>query len=506
MRAAEKAAFSRGVSAEALMDQAGAGIARVVQHFFPCSHAPVARPRCIVFAGKGNNGGDALVAAAHLKKVGWQIEIRLAFPEDELGELPRKKLTTLRSVEATVPPAQSFTIAAITPVTIILDGLLGLGSKPPLRGPIKKFCREINRLRRENNAYVFAVDLPSGLDGDTGEADADCIVADFTLTVGAAKRGLLADNAINFVHRLEVVPLADLKLPERDETVACADSLRGILQRRQFEVHKNDFGRIGIVAGSRGLIGAAILCAEGALRAGAGLVRVLVLEDIYPIVAAAAPAEAMIQPVESYADLADDDSVAVWAVGPGLGQTRAKEILSFIERAKQPMVIDADALNILSTKTAVLKKVAGPRLLTPHPGEMKRLLSGADSPSSRSKKSNRVADQSRHEIALNFIRKFPVTLLLKGSRTIVAEKGKHISYNTTGNPGMATGGMGDVLTGVCAALLGQKLSPFEAARMASWICGRAAEIAIFNENESEQSLLPRDVLSNLGAAFNELQG
>jgi len=153
-------------------------------------------------------------------------------------------------------------------------------------------------------------------------------------------------------------------------------------------------------------------------------------------------------------------------------------------------VLDADGLNIVSEKTSLLRRCKGKRLLTPHPGEMKRLFPGEQ--------------QSRGKTATKFCDRFPVTLLLKGSRTIVAERGRPLSYNTTGNPGMATGGMGDVLTGVCAGLLGQGLSPYDAARVGAWLCGRAAEIAIFNGNQTEQSLLPRDVLNHLGDAFKLL--
>jgi NAD(P)H-hydrate epimerase len=177
-------------------------------------------------------------------------------------------------------------------------------------------------------------------------------------------------------------------------------------------------------------------------------------------------------------------------VGPGLGKSHASEILELVEKVKQPMVLDADGLNIVSEKTSVLRRCKGKRLLTPHPGEMKRLFPEEQ--------------PSRCKTATKFCDRFPVTLLLKGSRTIVAEHGRPLSYNTTGNPGMATGGMGDVLTGVCAGLLGQGLSLYDAARVGAWLCGRAAEIAIFNCNQSEQSLLPRDVLNHLGDAFKEL--
>jgi len=483
MRDVENTAFARGISAEALMNQAGAGIAQAVQQFFP-------RPGyCFVFSGKGNNGGDALVAAARLKRAGWHTDVHLSFPEPQCSDLLRKKITEFRDTPAVVATASAANAKGTPAATIILDGLLGLGSKPPLRDPILAACREINWLRREQGAYVFAVDQPTGLDGDTGETDRDCAIADFTVTIAATKRGLIADNATNFVGRLEVVPLSDLSLETADETVACTASLRGLLPRRQFNAHKNQFGRVGIVAGSRGFVGAASMCAWGALRGGAGLVEVFVPENIYEIVAAAAPFESMVKPVKSYRDLIEE-KIDVWGIGPGLGRDNASEIIELIQRAESPMVVDADALNAVSSNVSVLKNCRGPRLLTPHPGEMKRLA----------------GDQkiSRAELARKFTAEFPVTLLLKGSRTVVAESGKRISYNTTGNPGMATGGMGDILTGVCAALLAQKLSPFDAGRLGAWVCGRAAEIAIFNNGESQPSLLPRDVLTNLGRAFNEL--
>jgi NAD(P)H-hydrate epimerase len=374
----------------------------------------------------------------------------------------------------------------------VLDGLLGLGAHPPLREPIRSACREINSLGKEG-AWVFAIDLPSGLDGDSGATDDDCVVADFTITIGGAKSGLLADSAIDFVGRLEVVPLAELRsdgLPLLQPELAIPESLRGLLPRRKYSAYKNQFGRIGIVAGSRGFTGAAVMCSLGALRAGAGLVELFVPEEIYEIVAAAAAPEVMVKPVKSYVDLLDEP-IDVWAFGPGLGQSRADEIRALICDAPQPMVIDADGLNILAKEIGTLSNVRGPRLLTPHPGEMKRLF-----PNEK---------VSRAETATKFCAEYAVTLLLKGSRTIVGEAGRPLSFNTTGNPGMATGGMGDVLTGVCGALLGAKLAPYDAARLGAWLCGRAAELAIFNGDASEESLLPRDVIEGLGLAFIDLR-
>jgi NAD(P)H-hydrate epimerase len=487
MRAAEEAAFASGVQVEALMNKAGAGVARVVTKFFQ-------KPgRCVVFAGKGHNAGDALFTAQCLERLGWKIEVRLAFKEADCSNLTRKKLADLNrehvaaAQNSTATPACSANAAPL----VILDGLLGVGAKPPLREPIRAACRAINQLRTTKGAYVFAVDLPTGLDTDSGKADRDCVVADFTVTIAYAKPGLVADDAVNYVGRLEVVLLDELRQPQTKpkQIVASATAFRALFPRRKYNSYKNQFGRVGVIAGSKGFVGAALMASQGALRAGAGLVEVFVSEEIYEIVACAALMEAMVKPVASYRHLLKEKA-DVWAVGPGLGKSRAAEILEFVEKVKQPIVLDADGLNIVSENTAVLRRCKGKRLLTPHPGEMKRLFPGKQ--------------QSRGKTATKFCNRFPVTLLLKGSRTIVAERGQPLSYNTTGNPGMATGGMGDVLTGVCAGLIGQGLSLHDAARVGAWVCGRAAEIAIFNGNQSEQSLLPRDVLDHLGDAFKEL--
>jgi NAD(P)H-hydrate epimerase len=484
MRAAEEAAFASGVEVEALMDRAGAGVARAVQKFFPNAG------KAILFCGKGHNGGDALVAAACLKQAGWEIDLRLIFPEEDCAELTRKKISDFRRDELPLVPFVGRAEERPSGL-IILDGLLGLGAKHLLREPVRTAAQEINRLRREEQAYVFAVDLPTGLEGDSGECDPDCVVADCTITIGFAKHGLVADQVADRVGRLEIVPLADLviaPLPAND-LLACAPSLSSLLPRRKFSAYKNEFGRIGVVAGSQGFIGAALMTTKGALRAGAGLVELFVPKEIYSIVAAAAPPEAMVKPVRSYRDLVEE-KIDVWALGPGLGKSQARDLLKLIERAPAPMVVDADGLNILADEVEILKRCAGPRLLTPHPGEMKRLLDPGK--------------MSRAGTTRNFTDLFPVTLLLKGARTIVGERGFSLSYNSTGNPGMATGGMGDVLTGVCAGLIGQRLALYDAARVGAWACGRAAELAIFERGESEESLLPSDVLENLGAAFWEL--
>ena len=271
-----------------------------------------------MFAGKGNNGGDALVAAEHLKRDGWNIDIQLAFAESDGSELMRKKLQALRLrppeisgatpspgggtdlgvilVELFAEAAEELSAAeealaaeayiATAGPLIVLDGLLGLGAKPPLRDPIRAACRSINQLRATKGAYVFAVDLPTGLDGDSGKADRDCVVADFTVTIGFAKPGLLADDALNFVGNVEVVHLDELRPPEKKakEVVAVLPVVRELLPRRKFSTYKNQCGRVGVVAGSKGFIGAALMTSQGALRAGAGLVEVFVPEEIYEMI------------------------------------------------------------------------------------------------------------------------------------------------------------------------------------------------------------------------------
>jgi hydroxyethylthiazole kinase-like uncharacterized protein yjeF len=423
---------------------------------------------------------------------GWQIELRPAFEAAAWSPL-----TAQKHRELTDAPSHATTAVSLENghALIVLDGLLGIGAGGALREPIRAAAREINRLRAQENAHVFALDLPTGLDGDSGAADADCVLADFTLTVGFAKPGLVAAAAARCVGRLAVLPLAELSARAgkngADETAATPHALAPLLPLRNFDMHKGKCGRVGIAAGSAGLTGAAVMTAEACVHAGAGLVTLYVTPDIYPIVAARIAPEVMVKPVASYEEILAARH-EVLAIGPGLGGARAEEVLALIERAHQPMVVDADALNVLASRLDVLDRCLGPRLLTPHPGEFARL-----EPASTTR--------SRRGAVEAFTARFPSTLLLKGARTLVGERGFPRSYNTTGNPGMATGGMGDVLTGVCAALAGQGLALYDAARLGAWLCGRAAELAIFAGTESEESLSATHVIARLGEAFKNLR-
>ena len=505
MRAVEATAFASGATPESLMDEVGRRVAKCVDAF------PGAT--VLVYAGKGNNAGDVLVAARELRGPAMdggrnvRVSLRLALDDSaDLGELARKKLDALDP--DAFPRLTAAQVRAIPPGgrLIILDGLLGIGASGALREPIKGAAREINALRETRGAYVFAMDNPTGVDASTGEADPDAVIADETLTVGFPKLGLLADGATNHVGKLQVIERPEFAAaagsapdaPARGTLITPA-SLAGLLPRRPHESNKGMFGRVGILAGAVGATGAAVMCSHACARAGAGLITLLVNREIYPVVAAAAMPEVMVKPLGSPLDALDMD-FDVLALGPGLGQSGGDQVRALIGRWPRPMVVDADGLNALSEDIRSLLHCAGPRLLTPHPGEMKRLLKG-DAVSRGAVFNDHAA---RAEITRDFTDRYPVTLLLKGARTIIAERGRPLAYNTTGNAGMATGGMGDVLTGICAALLGQRLSPWDAARFAAWLHGRAADLALLR-GASEESLLPTDLFDQLGAGFNEMR-
>jgi hydroxyethylthiazole kinase-like uncharacterized protein yjeF len=478
MKTAEEAAFARGVQAEDLMEEAGRGIAEIVRQFHRMPGI------CSVFCGKGHNAGDGLVAARYLAGSGWSIDIQFACPEAMLSALTAKKLKELPRPISSNRAGNS---------KIVLDGLLGIGARGEPRGEIAESIRSLNRVRREEGAWVLAIDIPSGLDGDTGVPASTCVEADLTATIACAKMGLVADTATNVVGRLAVVGLKELVQSESGSwRIATANRLRAWLPNRRFDLHKGDCGRVGIIAGSPGFTGAARLCSAAAVRAGAGLVTILAKPDTARSLAISCIPEVMVKTVDSYHEVHDlrFDSLAI---GPGLGLQHATELLSVIREATQPMVVDADALNALSQDVSVLNDCAGPRLLTPHPGEMERLYPQKG--------------RTRRKWLEDFLAERPVTLLLKGARTLVGDSQAGRFINTTGNPGMASGGMGDVLTGVCAALTPQlfERSLFQSAVLGAWLCGRSAEAAVFESLGSAESLCASSVIDHLGAAFGSLR-
>ena len=479
MKEAEQAAFSGGETPEGLMEIAGEGIARCIRQFFPNPGT------LLVYCGKGHNGGDALIAARHLRSFGWRVQVRCPFSPDELAPLTLRYLKQIEGVE----PGSDLTQAAGT--LLLLDGLLGIGAAGTPRGQVADQIEEMNRIRGERGGFTVAVDLPSGLDATTGTVAKPCVQADLTVTLGAVKTGLVADSATAVVGRLALVSLPGMSFRNGDPALlSTAHELRSLLPVRDFDTHKGNFGRIGIVAGSPGFLGAARLCSAAAVHAGGGLVTLYTTAECHDILASTCIPEVMVRQVNTYTEVLRERH-DVLAIGPGLGREHDRELRELVANAPIPCVVDADALNAVATDLSMLSACAGSRLLTPHPGEMERLFPQAA--------------RMRREWAVDFVKDYPVTLLLKGARTIIAQGDYPPAFNQTGNPGMGSGGMGDVLTGVCAALLGAGKSPRDAASLGAWLCGRAAEIAVFNGIDSQESLSASSAIAHLGAAFKSLR-
>jgi hydroxyethylthiazole kinase-like uncharacterized protein yjeF len=486
MIAAEQAVIAGGISAEVLMEEAAEGIFHVITQFFP-------RPgTAVLYLGKGNNAGDALVVARHLHDAGWKLMARCISPPAGFKELPAKHWKAIEGKVTVLPDCAD--IPREQGCVLILDGILGIGATTePLRGAYDDAVREMNTLRRDRHAFTVAIDLPSGLGAGDG-----CVEADLTVTIGQVKTSLLEDKAAANAGRLAVAPLEALRQAKGDATqrLLTSRNLLSALPCRSFEFHKGQAGRVGVIAGSRGFLGAAVLASSGALRGGAGLVTLFVKEEMYPLMVPLVPAEVMVKPVRDYRDVLHE-TLDVLAIGPGLGANHDEEVLEVLSHAETPAVVDADALNLIARRGVdVLEECRGPRLLTPHPGEMARLA--AQFPGWE--------DLSRRDLARAFAAQFPgATLLLKGSRTLIAAAGRPVSFNSTGNPGMASGGMGDVLTGLCAALAGQKVDLYDAACLGAWLSGRAAECAVAKGGCSQESLTATDVLRELGSAFQDLK-
>ncbi|MEM6911240.1 MAG: NAD(P)H-hydrate dehydratase [Verrucomicrobiota bacterium] len=482
MRAAEERLLADGVSAESLMEEAGRGLAEAVARFSPQVGLAV------LVTGKGHNAGDVYVAARHLRERGWSLREWAAFPEERLASLTRRQRDRVKEL-ATFDPEEG--VAPGTPV-IVLEGLLGIGSRGALRKPIKATVQKLNALSRERGWRVFAIDVPTGL-SEQAPLPALAVKASTTLTIGSPKAALLAPGAEDWVGRLEVIPVTGLtELKGADPALLTTPaSLRKSWPPRPASWHKGDAGRLGVVGGSPGMAGAALLAAEGGLRAGAGLVTLFAHESVAGELAARARPEIMVQVVRDWRGVLEYRLDAL-VIGPGLGRLADRSLDPLLSDLTLPVLIDADGLNRLAkTNLFPLQQARGPRLLTPHPGEMARLWPDA-------------SDVPPRQQAEAFAGEYQVTLLLKGARSVVASAEGQTGYNSTGHPGMATGGMGDVLSGVAGAYLALGTEPFQAASRAAWLCGRAAELAWERGGQSMASVLASDVLAWLGRAEREL--
>lgn len=484
MLSVENAALGQGWTEEKLLDLAGERLGRALGRFFPTPGTAIG------YLGKGHNAGDTLVALRILRdQFGWKIAARAAFPVDQCAALTRRKWEELGSETAL---DQAPTWRDLDRPLVLLDGLLGTGSRGAMRDPLLMLAAEMEWLRQHAGARVAAVDLPSGVDADSGVSSPGAVTADLTLMIGNAKRGLLYGHAANFTGALALVPVDPLTWPGGgDVEIIAPQTMEFAKSHRPFDFHKGMAGRVSVVAGSDRYPGAAVLAATGALRGGAGLITLHVPAHAAAVIASKCPPEIMVRGFLSPVDLGNLAADAL-VVGCGIGELEsaaAESLLDWIANTSVPAVIDADALNLIARhgRTGIL---AARHVITPHPGEFRRLAPDLDG-------------LSRESAARAFAGRSPATLLLKGSRTIIACAGHTLQCNSTGSPGMATGGQGDLLAGVIGALLAGGSVPNESAALGAWLCGRAAEIALQNSDLSEESLTPSDVARHLGGAFSD---
>jgi hydroxyethylthiazole kinase-like uncharacterized protein yjeF len=493
MVAREEQAFRSGITAAALMEAAGEAMAGRIAVIYPCAR------KFLVLVGKGNNGGDGLVVARHLAQAGSRVRVVLAAPEDQLGELPGAHVARLRKecpkVEIS-PWRDDFAFPGSA--TVAIDALLGIQARGALRGVVGEIVAKLNAARASNFFRTVALDLPTGLaayeDGKAPEDKNAAVIADVTIAVGFAKDVLIREALAGWVGRLEVVAWSQTQARSAPRRILVAQELAGLLPRRSALSYKGDFGKLAIVAGSLGFTGAPILCAQAAQAMGVGLLSVVTRSDASSIVAAQAPHEAMVSgwPEKGDAPTVVTKASAI-AIGPGLGvDAISVKMLRAVLARGCPVLIDADGLNALAQNPDLLRKTMSPVLLTPHPGEMARLIGRKFDP------------DERESVAREFVDKHHVTLVLKGTRTLVTAPGQPFFINITGNPGLSTGGSGDTLSGIIGALLAQGLSPLDAARLGVWLHGHAADL-VLAERGCEEGLTPTMLSAHLGAALVSLR-
>ncbi len=511
MRLTDRVTTERfGVPSVELMERAGHAVARFVLNELP------QRRRIVVLCGRGNNGGDGLVAARYLVEAGCMVSVlMLGDPADVHGDA-KAMLARLPMApivihdEAGVEACQSVLEGA----QLFLDAVLGTGFRPPMRG-LAVLGREL--LERYPRTPVVAVDLPSGWDADSRKfSEPEAYRADAVVTFTAPKlahvSGMLTQHGvITLPANLRQGPIVVAPIGSPAEAIESTTGLfwagdsKAIADRpRGADSNKGRFGHVLVIGGARGKSGAPSMSSVAALRAGAGLVTAAIAESILPAVAAVTPELMTIPLLEGckgeistrnldpalLAPLVEKKSVI--AIGPGLGQEKEAVdfFLGLLERSRVPMVIDADALNALAANPGKLDGRGRLLVLTPHPGEMAR-LAGLGIPE---------VEADREGVARQFATTHHVTLVLKGWRTIVAHPDGRMALNTTGNPGMAKGGSGDILTGIVAALLAQYPDqPAEAVEAAIYLHGLAADFAV--RWQDQHTLLAMDTVAHLHEAY-----
>ena len=480
MRELDRRTIASGIPGEELMSTAGEGLADAIRALAG-NHRLVDSPVLFV-AGCGNNGGDAFVAARCLHEDGWPVECWLAGSESKLKgdalthfELMKKAGVPFHALE----DSNHWKHAAEcgTDAEILVDGLLGTGASGEPRGVIADAIRFVDA--HSDRALVVAIDVPSVM----------AVRADLTVTMGLPKAGSVDPENIDFVGNLEVV---DIGIPDEFIAEAAGDpdlelihpsDLSPLFPRRPRDAHKGAFGHVLCIGGSKGFSGAVTLAARAAARSGSGLVSALVPENIHPLVAPAVP-EVMV-----HSSMPEGKWTAIMA-GPGMGRTAAtrEQVLQLLETSTVPLILDADAI----TDAAAIAAAKCPVVLTPHPGEFAALFG------------LKVEDvqEDRFGMAKMASAKLGCVVVLKGAGTLVAAPGVPMAVNPTGNPGMATAGSGDVLTGLITGLLAQGYAPAQAATLGVYLHGLAGDLAA--RKNGQEAMIAGDLTEQMGRAFRKL--
>jgi len=509
MRDLDRRTIEGGVwSGQELMEQAGMGVALAVQEMAELYR--LRAPRVLLIAGCGNNGGDALIAARLLQEQQVEVEVwlagsaarvkgdaRLALQKARAHKVPVREIDRPEAWESLADYSYDF--------DLVVDGLLGTGTQGPARGLMARAIEAVNLLG--THVPILSIDLPSGMNADTGEAPGGAVYADRTLTLGLPKVGLLQPAALPYIGGLDVWPLGFLQ-----EHVEAAPGLPGlelinrfelcanVFRRRSRIAHKGDFGHVLLVGGSTGYSGAIVLAARAALRSGVGLVSLRVPRAIHAIVATAVPG-AMVHPFDEPADPAAEWELerfdAVLA-GPGIGRTRQTRTLveALLQSPVPQLVLDADALTVFAGAPEKLRRPEGELVLTPHPGEAAVLLGLSPD----------AIQASRLESARALAWHSGALAVLKGAGTLIAQPTGQAGINLTGNPGMARGGSGDVLAGLLTGLLAaaKEASLPDRVAAAVYLHGLAGDLAA--ADLTGQAMTTEDLIEFLPDAFHRLIG
>ncbi len=498
VRAADAGAAERGVGVARLMEAAGRAVALWCRRFLGGAYGR----RVVILAGRGNNAGDGFVAARYLSVWGAGVEVWLLGDPERMAGEPRENLDRL--VEMGVPVRgyrrEAFA-AALARSDLVVDAVFGTGLKG---APTGEAAEAISCLNASGRAVV-AVDVPSGVDADTGAVPGEAVRASLTVTLACLKPGLVQYPGASFAGRVEVedigIPpdliVSSLHLVEEED-------VRRVVGGRRPEMHKGEAGRVLVVAGSPGFTGAAAMASEAAVRTGAGLVTLAVAASLNPILEVKLT-EAMTWPLPESEGRLGPEALAellrrvqefdALLVGPGLGRWEGTRelVLGLLERAPLPAVVDADGLNLLA-EVGGPKRRPWPTVYTPHPGEFARLTGGsvAEVQSDRVGQARRAASE------------WGGVVVLKGARTVVAAPDGRATINPTGNPGLASGGTGDVLAGIIAAFLARGIPAFEAAWAGVYLHGLAGDLCY---EVLEPAPVPASLLlDSLGPALARIGG